>query len=180
MENLEKNLKKHVVKLSEEIGERNFIRYDSLEEAADYIISEFKKYGYEPKIQSYKMENRSYRNIIAIKEGNTKPKEIVIIGAHYDSVIGSPGANDNGSAVSALLELSRMFFGQRTERTVKFIAFVNEEPPFFLSDDMGSQVYAKEANKRGDDIRAMVSLETIGYYSEKRYSQSYPFFYGLL
>lgn len=179
MENLEKNLEAHVVKLSEEIGERNFIRYDSLNRAADYIISEFKKYGYEPQIQSYDFENRPYKNIIAAKKGSIKPGEVVIIGAHYDSVIGSPGANDNGSGVSALLELARLLSGTDVEKTIKFIAFVNEEPPFYLTGDMGSRVYAKEAKKKREDIKAMISLETIGYYSQRRNSQSYPFFFGL-
>jgi len=179
MENLKANLKKHVVKLCDEIGERNYVYYASLEEAADYIASEFKRYGYDLQLQSYDIEGRDYQNIIATKKGNKRPEEVVIIGAHYDSVIGSPGANDNGSGVSALLELARLSSGMETGRTIKFIAFVNEEPPFFLSDDMGSRVYARDAKKRSEDIKAMLCLETIGYYSERRNSQSYPLFYGL-
>ena len=179
MENLEKNLKTNVVKLSEKIGERNFIHYDSLQDAADYIIAEFKKYGYDPEIQTYDFQNKPYRNIIATKKGSVRPGEVVVIGAHYDSVIGSPGANDNGSAVGALLELARLFSEKDVERTVKFIAFVNEEPPFYLTGDLGSRGYAKDARKRKEDLKAMLSLETIGYYSDAKNSQSYPFFYGL-
>ncbi len=178
MGDLKTNLKKHVIELCDEIGERNYIYYASLEEAADYIASEFKKYGYDLQMQSYDIEDREYQNIIATKKGSAKPQEVVIIGAHYDSVIGSPGANDNGSGVSALLELARLTSGAETNRTVKFIAFVNEEPPFFLSSDMGSRVYARDAKKRSEDIKAMLCLETIGYYSERRNSQSYPLFYG--
>ncbi|MFQ5952075.1 MAG: M28 family peptidase, partial [Candidatus Omnitrophota bacterium] len=176
---MEKNLKTHVMKLSEEIGERNYVYYEELNKAADYLTEEFKRYGYDPSAQEYTIDNRVFKNIIAVKEGKIKPEEIVIIGAHYDSVIGSPGANDNGSAVAAMLELARMFSKVDTERTVKFIAFTNEEPPFYLTGQMGSRIYAKSARERGDDIKAMVSLETIGYYSEARNSQSYPFFYGL-
>ncbi len=179
MEKLRENLERHVVKLSDEIGERNYVYYDSLCEAAEYIIAEFKEYGYEPRIQSYAIGKRSYSNIIAERTGSVSPGETVIIGAHYDSVIGSPGANDNASGVGALLELARLFSGVDVERTVKFIAFVNEEPPFFLSEEMGSQVYAAGARTRGEDIRAMIALETIGYYSEERNSQNYPWLYGL-
>lgn len=174
MENLERDLNAHVIKLSEEIGERNYLFYDSLNKAADYIISEFERYGYTPQIQSYYIGKRIYKNIIATKTGEKKAEEVVIIGAHYDSVIGSPGANDNGSAVGALLELARICSKANTFRTIKFIAFVNEEPPFYLSGDMGSRVYAREAKKRKEDIKAMISLETIGYYSEDKNSQSYP------
>jgi len=175
---MEKNLKNHVIKLSKEIGERNYIYYDSLNKAADYIIEKFKEYGYIPQIQSYNIGDRVYKNIIAVKTGNIKPQEIVIIGAHYDSVTGSPGGNDNGSGVSAVLELSRLCLKSDTGRTIKFIAFVNEEPPFYLSGDMGSRIYARDAKKRAEDIKAMISLETIGYYSEQPNSQSYPPFYS--
>lgn len=177
MENLEKNLKNHVIKLSKEIGERNYIYYDSLNKAADYITEKFKEYGYRPQIQSYNIGNRIYKNIIAKKTGNKIPQEIVIIGAHYDSVVGSPGANDNGSGVSTLLELSRLCSRTDIDKSIKFIAFVNEEPPFYLSGNMGSRVYAKDAKKRSEDIKTMISLETIGYYSQEPKSQSYPLFF---
>ncbi|GAG99728.1 unnamed protein product, partial [marine sediment metagenome] len=83
-----------------------------------------------------------------------------------------------GSGVSAVLELSHLCLKSDTGRTIKFIAFVNEEPPFYLSGDMGSRIYARDAKKRAEDIKAMISLETIGYYSEQRNSQSYPPFYS--
>lgn len=177
MENIERNLKAQLIELSKEIGERNYIFYDSLNRAADYIISEFKRYGYAPQMQSYFIGERVYKNIIATKIGDRIAQETVIIGAHYDSVTGSPGANDNGSGVATLLELARMSSKTDTARTIKFIGFVNEEPPFYLSGDMGSRVYAKEARKRKEDIKAMISLETIGYYSEDKNSQSYPFIF---
>lgn len=177
LKNPERNLKTHVIKLSKEIGERNYVYYGSLNTAADYIIGKFKEYGYIPQIQSYYIGDVIYKNIIAIKTGKTRPEEIIIIGAHYDSVTGSPGGNDNGSGVSALFELSRLCLKSDPERTIKFIAFVNEEPPFYLSGDMGSRIYARDAKNRDEDIKAMISLETIGYYSEEPNSQSYPLFY---
>lgn len=178
MENLGKNLEKHVVELTAKIGERNYIRYEALDKAANYITEEFRRFGYNPKIQSYYLGNRIYKNIIVLKTGSIRPQETIIIGAHYDSVAGSPGANDNGSGVSALLELSRLLADISTDKTIKFIAFVNEEPPFFFTPNMGSRVYAKDAKNRGENIKAMISLETIGYYTDERRSQSYPPFYN--
>src|SRR5256886_8032763 len=100
--------------------------------------------------------------------------EIILIGAHYDSVCGSPGANDNGSGVAAMLALARRFAGKTTQHTLRFVAFVNEEPPYFLGGDMGSFVYASRCKSRGDKISAMISLETIGYFSDAPRSQTYP------
>ena len=101
------------------------------------------------------------------------------MGAHYDSAEGSPGANDNGSGVAVLLELSRRFASVDCSRTVRFVAFTNEEPPFFLSKQQGSMVYASAARRRGDDIRLMISLETLGYYRNEPHSQHYPPLFGL-
>jgi Zn-dependent M28 family amino/carboxypeptidase len=101
--------------------------------------------------------------------------EIVVVGAHYDSVMGSPGANDNASGVAALLELAKEFCAAGPRRTLRLVAFVNEEPPFFKTGEMGSLVYARAARAQGEKIVAMVSLETIGYYSEAEGSQEFPF-----
>jgi Zn-dependent M28 family amino/carboxypeptidase len=97
-----------------------------------------------------------------------------VIGAHYDSVFGSPGANDNGSGVAAVLALAQRFASAKPKQTLRFVAFVNEEPPYFLSGEMGSQVYARRCKERGDKISAMISLETIGYFSDVPNSQTYP------
>ncbi len=98
-----------------------------------------------------------------------------MVGAHYDSVIGSPGANDNGSGVAALLALARRLAGRQYPRTLRFVAFVNEEPPMFqAAGEMGSHIYASRCRANGDRIEAMLSLETIGYYSNAPRSQRYP------
>jgi Zn-dependent M28 family amino/carboxypeptidase len=99
----------------------------------------------------------------------------VIVGAHYDSVMGSPGANDNGSGVASLLEISQLLSRTKNSRTIRLIAFTNEEPPFFLRRNMGSRVYASRSRHRQEDIVGMLSLETMGYYSEAPNSQEYPF-----
>jgi len=172
---LEEKIKRHIQVLAVELGERNYLQHKNLGCAADYIQKEFKSYGYEPTEQVYTMENRPYRNIIATKPGKDKKDKIIIICAHYDSVVGSPGADDNASGVAALLELARLFSQLDLNKTLKFIAFTNEEPPFYLTEYMGSFRYAKEARKRKEDIKAVLCLESIGFYSDKNKSQSYPF-----
>src|SRR3989338_5176377 len=132
------NLKKHVMALAKDIGERNFSQYQNLERAADYIKQEFKKFGYEPTEQVYTLEDRTFRNIIATKKGKSSREKIIIICAHYDSVVGSPGADDNASGIAGLLELTRILSQEELNRTIKFIAFTNEEPPLFMTKDMGS------------------------------------------
>ena len=174
-------LRHHVSVLAGEIGERNVYRPAALHAAADYIRGEFTAQGHQVTSQRYEVGGVASENLEVTLRGKTKPDEIVLIGAHYDSVQGSPGANDNASGVAALLEISREFVQFTPERTVRFVAFVNEEPPFFSSGQMGSMVYAKAARERGEDIRLMISLEMLGFYSDAPGSQSYPpllrFFY---
>ncbi|MFA4888550.1 MAG: protein-L-isoaspartate(D-aspartate) O-methyltransferase [Candidatus Omnitrophota bacterium] len=181
LEAQEGNLKRHVRVLTRHIGERNFSQYQNLERAADYIKQEFKKFGYGPQEQVYTLEGKTFRNIIATKKGKTSEEKIIIICAHYDSVVGSPGGDDNASGIAGLLELARILSQEELNRTIKFIAFTNEEPPFFMTRDMGSLRYAQEAKKKEEDILGVLCLESIGYYSDKKGSQSYPlgfrFFY---
>jgi Zn-dependent M28 family amino/carboxypeptidase len=171
-------LKSHVHRIASEIGERSIFKYDKLEEAADYIVGQFTAFGYEVEFQEYLLENKKSRNIIAIKRGKSLADQIVIVGAHYDSCF-NPGADDNASGVAGLLELAQLLSNVQTNRTVKFIAFVNEEPPFYKTESMGSRVYAREAKIRKENIRAVVILEMIGYYSDKPNSQSFPPILGL-
>ncbi|HKP03199.1 MAG TPA: M28 family peptidase [Chthoniobacterales bacterium] len=161
-----------VQKLAGEIGERNLNRYPQLLAAADFIEASLAAPGLTPHRVSFELRGRACHNIEAETRG-TSP-EILVIGAHYDSVFGCPGANDNGSGVAALLALARRFAGKPTGKTVRFVAFVNEEPPYFQTEEMGSLVYAKRCKERGDRITAMISLETIGYFSDAPGSQKYP------
>jgi Zn-dependent M28 family amino/carboxypeptidase len=178
---LDARLRAHVARLAGEIGERNVFRPVALHAAADYIRREWTAMGYDVAIQSYQAAGVLSENLEVTRTGRSRPSEIVLIGAHYDSVQGSPGANDNASGVAALLEISREFVQLTPECSVRFVAFVNEEPPFFYWGQMGSTVYAKAARARGDAIKLMVSLEMLGCYSDERGSQSYPvplrFFY---
>ena len=161
-----------VQKLGGEIGERNVKYYAELQAAADFIERSFVAAGYRPRRDGYDARGKFCENIDVEIPGTSS--EIVVIGAHYDSVYGSPGANDNGSGVAALLALARRFAGQPNARTLRFVAFPNEEPIYFQSPLMGSWVYANRCKARGDRIVAMISLETIGYFSNQRGSQVYP------
>lgn len=173
-ESLKKNLFSHIEHLSIKIGERNIRRYTNLEKTAEYISDSLKSSGYDVKYQEYNVSEKPVRNIEASLIGSKKPDEIIIIGAHYDSV-DSPAANDNGSGVAALLELARLLKDSNPAITIRFVAFVNEEQPFFQTRNMGSFVYAKRSHERGENIIGMLSLETIGYYSSEAKSQLYPF-----
>jgi Zn-dependent M28 family amino/carboxypeptidase len=129
--------------------------------------------------QEYSVNGKSVKNIEAEIRGTERPEENVIVNAHYDSVSGSPGANDNASGVAALLELARNFKDLGPKRTLRFVAFVNEEPPYFQTEEMGSRVYARRSRERGENLVAMISIETIGYYSVAENSQVYPFPFSL-
>ncbi len=106
--------------------------------------------------------------------GSTHPNQIVVVGAHYDSVKGCPGANDNASGVAGLLAIARRLAASKPERTLRFVAFTDEEPPCFQTECMGSLAYAKACKAKGENITAMISLETLGCYSEEEGSQAYP------
>jgi Zn-dependent M28 family amino/carboxypeptidase len=169
-------LAEHVEMLAGTIGERNIMHHSALRKAAAYITGMFIEFGYAPREELYIAEGRQVENIEVQLKGASEPEEIVVIGAHYDSVSGSPGADDNASGVAAMLELARFFRDvEPPARTLRFVAFVNEEAPYFYwSKLMGSRVYAAGARKRGERIAAMISLETIGYYADTAGSQSYP------
>jgi len=156
------------------IGERNLWKYAALNRAADYISSELTASGYTPRRQTFEVSKLPISNIEATLPGTTCADEIVVIGAHYDTVADCPGANDNGTGVAAVLELARRFCQRPQARTVRFVAFVNEEPPFFKTAQMGSSVYANAAKAAGEHVKGMLALETMGYYSDARGSQSYP------
>jgi Zn-dependent M28 family amino/carboxypeptidase len=178
---LERDLRRHVECLAGEIGERHVWRPAALRAAEAFIREQFATQGYEVARQSYTTHGVESSNLEVTVHGRSRAGEVVVIGAHYDTVRGSPGANDNASGVAALLEIARALREMRPARTIRLVAFVNEEPPFFYFGEMGSQVYARAARRGGDDIRAMLSLETLGYYSDVPGSQAYPplfqFFY---
>jgi len=143
---LREELRRDVQTLAGDIGERNIIRYSQLNAAAEFIENSFSRVGLQPRRDTYELNGRACHNIEGEIHG-VRP-EIVLVGAHYDSVFGGPGANDNGSGVAALLALARSFSGKIGQQTLRFVAFVNEEPPFFQTPQMGSFVYASRCKAR--------------------------------
>jgi Zn-dependent M28 family amino/carboxypeptidase len=165
------NLYRHVEFLSVKVGDRHLWKEGSLGKTADYIESALTAHGYAVGRQTYSCYGKSVSNLIAEKTGTDQG--IVILGAHYDTVPGTPGADDNASAVAGLLELARLFKETSAQKTLFFVAFVNEEPPCFGSYHMGSMVYAKHLREQGISVDVMISLEMIGYF-RKESIQTYP------
>lgn len=163
--------------LAQEIGVRNHAYYENLEDASSFIHHSFAELGYPVQVLAYKVDGKLYKNLIAVKQGTVYPDETIIIGAHYDSCY-NPGADDNASGVAGLLELARQLKNIKLNHTVKFIAFVNEEPPFFRTANMGSYVYTRQAKANGERIKGAVILEMIGYFSGDLFSQRYLPFLG--
>jgi hypothetical protein len=131
--------------------------------------------GYSVETQAFDVQGRECRNLIVEIPGAALATEIIVVGAHYDSAPGTPGANDNASGVAALLVIAEQLRGLTPARTLRFVAFTNEEPPYFQREEqMGSWVYARACRARGDDIVGAISLETIGYFSDEVGSQQYP------
>ena len=171
---LRDHLRRHVEVLADDIGERHVGRPDALEAAATYIEAQFASFGLQPSIQAYPAHGIPVRNIEVELRGADRPDEIVILGAHYDSVPGCPAANDNASGIAGTLELARRFAGVKSSRTIRFVAWVNEEPPFFQTQAMGSRMYSRRCRERNENIVAMITLETIGCFLDTPGSQTYP------
>lgn len=171
---LAKRLRTHVEALAGTIGERNTRHHRKLYEAARYIEGQLTTFGYKVERQRFNVKGRECENLAVEIPGVTKHAEVVVVGAHYDSAPNAAGANDNGSGVAGLLELARTFARNKPARTLRFVAFTNEEPPYFQTESMGSLVYARSIKRRGDNVVGMICLETIGYYSDKPNSQHYP------
>ncbi|MBM4324055.1 MAG: M28 family peptidase [Deltaproteobacteria bacterium] len=165
------NLHQHVGYLSVTIGERHLWKEGSLERTADYIESALISIGYPVQRQTYSCYGKNVSNLIVEKTG--AEKEVVVIGAHYDTVPGTPGADDNGSAVAGLLELARLHRNIPSRKTLLFVAFTNEEPPCFGFSNMGSMVHAKALKEQGIPVEVMISLEMIGFFRSE-WIQHYP------
>lgn len=182
MRDLAARLRVHVHHLAATIGPRNLEHYDALQAAERHIASQFARLGYTPQRQAFRARGLEVANIEGARQGSDRTSRVIVVGAHYDTVGRSPGADDNASGVAALLEIARLYApaaatplpGTAPLATVRFVAFVNEEPPYFMTETMGSVVYARAAAARGDRIDGMLSLESMGYFSDARGSQQYP------
>ena len=165
--------------LVDDIGQRHAREPEGLERALAFVEEELAASGLPVQRHTFEHEGVSYHNLEIEWPGTAAPNEIVIIGAHYDTVPFCPGADDNGSGVVALLALARRFAERAPERTLRLVAFTNEES-LFDDEPMGSRFYAQRCRARGEKVVAMLSLETIGYYSDEAGSQQYPSGVGLL
>jgi len=191
-DSLAAEMERDVTALAGQIGQRNCYRPEKLEQAAELIHQAFVRTGCDVRRQPvpvpagppYHCGAMTVNNVVAEKRGAKYPDEVVVVGAHYDTKVatpswrgrkpvlkdmpGTPGANDNASGVAAVLALARMFAGTPTERTLHFVAFVNEEPPFFKTPTMGSRVYARSlTNHDSRRVVGMIAPETLGCYSAK-------------
>jgi Zn-dependent M28 family amino/carboxypeptidase len=175
-------LRAHVAIIASE--EHNLWRPQALAAVEHYIQGQLEQLGFAPRRQGYETPYGRAHNI-EITLGPDDGKHVVVIGAHYDSAQGTPGADDNASAVAALIEMARLLKAETdgawpaSAPTLKCVFFVNEEMPFFGSPHMGSLVYAIDAKQRGRRILAMYSLEMLGYYRDEPGSQTYPWPFGL-
>lgn len=171
---LRDSLRNDLGHLAGAIGERNVGKHAKLVEAEQWIEKSLAQAGYTTSRQTVSVKGRDCHNIWVELKGSDHPEQIVVVGAHYDTVPNCPGANDNGSGVVAMLALARAMADAKPARTVQFVAFVNEEAPYFQTDEMGSLVYARELKKQKAKVVAMLSLETIGYFTDSADSQHYP------
>lgn len=169
-------LRATVTELALGIGQRNVLKPSGLRDAEAFLGGELARLGYKVRRQAYTPRGTGVEcaNLDVEISGSRYPDQIVVLGAHYDSIGESPAANDNGSGVAATLALARRFAASKPARTLRFALFVNEEPPFFFTRDMGSHVYARACRSRNENIVAMMTPETIGYYSDEEGSQRYP------
>ena len=167
-------LYKDVETLTSILPARNYLNMESLNQSADYIFKELEKAGCRMERQKYEVDGRTYQNII----GSIGPASDsrLIVGAHYDVCGDQAGADDNASAVAGLLEIARLINEMKPElkQRIDFVAYTLEEPPFFGSKYMGSAVHAESLFDNNVDVKGMICLEMIGYFSEEKDSQKYP------
>ena len=158
--------------LAVQIGERHAGLPRAYERAATFLEDRLRDAGYEPRRETFEAGGQACHNLIAESPGERRGW--VVVGAHYDTARGSPGADDNGSGVVSLLEIARRLHGDRAQLGLRLVLFANEEPPHFRTEEMGSRVHTRRAAEAGDSIAAMLSLETMGHYDDSDGSQNYP------
>ena len=174
-----KQLRDHLTMLTHTIGERSVERPDNLEKAATYIQNKFGDFGLAVQRQPYRYKDMQVNNVVALLRQSDHPAAHYVLGAHYDSVAGTVGADDNASAVGVLLETARIMqadaVGGGGVLKITFVAFALEEPPVYGTRYMGSRVYADRAKKESVSIDGMICLEMVGYTCSEPGCQHYPF-----
>ncbi|MFN0290543.1 M28 family peptidase [Pedobacter helvus] len=165
-------IKKHLKSITKTASYRNPENLNQLNAIADYIKKDFLKYSGKVSFQEYKVEGKTYKNVVC--SFGTENQQRIIVGAHYDVCGDQEGADDNASGVVGLLELARLLKGQKLNKRIDLVAFTLEEPPYFRTEHMGSYVHAKSLKNNKVDVLGMISVEMIGYFSDKENSQNYP------
>ncbi len=168
-------LRQVVTRIAGDIGSRTYRDLDRLERTADTITEQFAFFGYRVTRQPFVFAGNTYHNIIAELTGASSPETLLIIGAHYDTVRTTPGADDNASGVAGLLGLARAMAGARMQKTVRFVAFALEEWPVYRSRNMASYHYARSLKEKNERVEGMICLEMIGYFCDRQGCQRYPF-----
>jgi Zn-dependent M28 family amino/carboxypeptidase len=170
-EEIRRRLTQHLRYLSVELGDRSIFRPANLKAAEDYLVREFESLGYPVRRQAFICQRLEVANVIA---GNPDPRGYYLLGAHFDTVPGAPGADDNASGVAVLLEVARLARETPTPKPWAFVGFTTEEPPVFFTPYMGSRVYAKQARKNRENLLGMLCLESVGYFVDEPDSQHIP------
>jgi hypothetical protein len=165
-------LETHVRTLSQSFVPRDESHPENLDRCAAYIRREFESASARVSEQPFTIDGKTYRNVIA--HFGPETKEMVVVGAHYDTAGPLPGADDNASGVAGLLELARLLGNRQLPMRVELVAYTLEEPPFFRSEQMGSAMHAKALKREGAVVRVMFSLEMIGYFNDAPDSQRFP------
>ena len=175
----EEKLRRHLKALTETIGERSVRTPGNLNKTVEYIISYYREIGIKAWREPYNYEGFEVANVVAEISSGPNPVRRYLLGAHYDSVAGTVGADDNASAVAVQLETARylkaMFDQKKMDLNVKLVSFALEEPPAYRTPYMGSRVYAKKARQEKEKIDGMICLEMVGYACYEPGCQNYPF-----
>jgi Zn-dependent M28 family amino/carboxypeptidase len=169
------HLRSVVGTLAGEIGPRPHSEPALLARVAEFIAGELRSSGLGVSFQEFSFRGNAYRNVIADLPGAADPGRVLVVGAHYDTVEGSPGADDNASGVAGLLALARAMSGARLPATVRFVAFALEEPPVYRTRNMASYHHARSLREAGTRVAGMVCLEMLGCFADGPGSQAYPF-----
>jgi Zn-dependent M28 family amino/carboxypeptidase len=171
---LAEKLFQHVDRLAGLIGPRHLGKPSAWTATVRLIENEFSQAGYVVEHHTYEVQGKAVANLIAEIPGSKRRDNIIVVGAHYDTVATTPGADDNASAVAVLLEVARALQGSTPSCTIRFVAFPCEEPPYFHTQEMGSQAYARKCRSQGERILGMLCLEMLGYYTDEPQSQRLP------
>ncbi|WP_437224150.1 M28 family peptidase [Planctomicrobium sp. SH661] len=171
---VERRLKLHVDRLAGQIGSRHLGDPASLQATHELIATELSSAGYQLTEETYPVGEQSVSNLIVELKGTRHPDRVLIVGAHYDTIPVTPGADDNASAVAALLEIARLLAHEKFGSTVRLVFFPCEEQPYFHSEQMGSQVHSRRCRMGNEQLIGMLCLEMLGYYTTEPGSQKLP------